>query len=163
MLFCSNLYGAYKSKNRNFCADAFRDDGKPSKEYIKWFRKSQEPPVIKDGEHVSTAQDYGEKLSGRPPDNNPDQVIYSNNNDDKKEADGDPESAEDSQLMYAVLTDENGMSRLDDDGQPITTRSIAPDDLLERTVPQPQPDGTICRGRIVKEVENMETTIFSLC
>ena len=58
--------------------------------------------------------------------------------------------------MYVVLTDEHGMPRLDDDGQPITTWGIAPAELEGRTFLQPQPDGTIRRGRIVKEVEDME-------
>jgi len=48
------------------------------------------------------------------------------------------------------------MSRLDNDGQPITTRGIAPNDLQGRTFLQPQPDGTIWRGRIVKEVQDLE-------
>ena len=58
--------------------------------------------------------------------------------------------------MYVVLTDENGMPRLDDDGQPITTHVIAPDELQGRTFLQPQPDGSIRRGQIVKEVQDLE-------
>jgi len=77
----------------------------------------------------------------------------------------DPESTEDTTPMYEVLTDENGMPRLDDDGQPITTRGIAPDEVQGRTFLQPQPDGTIRRGRVVKEVQETEqqTSHFANC
>jgi len=137
--------------------ESFRDDGKPSTKYVKWLHETRdnESSTNEDGERVSTDQYYREKLSSHPPDSNLDPVVYSLNKD-KEEADVDPESAEDTQLMYVVLTDENSMPRLYDDDQPITTHGIAPDELQGRTFLQPQPDGTIRCDRITKEVQDLE-------
>jgi hypothetical protein len=126
------------------------------------------PPAHPPSDHVSTAQDYGELISGRPPD-----IIYS---DSISPADSnqselitpeyeyttdDPPISPDTNVstnqktpLFVVLNDADGNPKLDPKGRPILIKGIDHKDLKGMTFLHRQHDGNTMRARVIERVNN---------
>jgi hypothetical protein len=116
---------------------------------------------------TSSAQDYGELISGRPPD-----LIYSEQDIHLTDADESPIYGEHEYLsdipptdlttvqtdtkapIFVVLNDEDGNPKLDPKGNPMIIKGIDHKELQGRTFLRRQDDGETLRARIVERIKD---------
>ena len=147
-----------RDKDINFCADPEFEQS----------NSNLNPTTHPNSSRVFTAQDYGEKESGRPPDNQTKSFIYSNKDKDSPQlTDGEKayliegssiERNDDVMIptdeIYVVLNNENGEPTTNADGQPILIKGMDHTTLKGITFLKREEDGTKNRIQVIEAIED---------
>ena len=168
----STVRSALDPAARNLRAKLLSDPS-TKHDFHLWQSDLEQKKPSNDSDLVSTAQDYGEKEPGRPPD-----FIYSKTVENEIDSPGNADlygenayldehgdsSTQDTHLpdtattIDVVLNDANGQPQTTMDGKQITIPGRDPKDLQGVTFRVPQPDGTTLRARITGLVDHKDKT-----
>ena len=132
----------FKIRNKDFNSLVDKDR-EPEHDFIKWIHvRDDAESASKSKDNVETDQEYGEKVTCPPPDVPSDTAT----NDDSSDAAEHGET--EGYLVHVILTDEHGLPKLDDDGNPMTIPGIAPSELQGRYFLRIESDGSMRKDEL---------------